>query len=51
MRGLTGRAERAVGLDEDALRLAVLLELVLRAEGVVLNLIDGRDDAPRLLKP
>jgi hypothetical protein len=43
---LTSRAERRVSLDEDALLVAVLFELMLRVVGVVLDLVDGRDDFP-----
>lgn len=48
--GRTGRAERAVGLEEDAALVAPRLELVLRVERVELDLVDGRDDRPRLLE-
>jgi len=41
-----GGSERAVRLEQDALVLAVLLELVLRVERVELNLVDGRNDGP-----
>lgn len=43
-----GGSEGAVCLEQDTLVLAVLLELVLRVEGVKLDLVDGRDDGPSL---
>lgn len=48
--GRVGGSERAVGLEQNALVLAVLLELVLRVEGVKLDLVDGGDDGPSLGK-
>lgn len=39
-----GRAERAVSHDVDALVLAKVDDLLLGKAGVVLDLIDGRDD-------
>lgn len=44
----TSGSERRVGLDEDTLFVAVLLELVLRVVRVVLDLVDGRDNLPCL---
>jgi hypothetical protein len=48
--GLTRRTERAVRLEEDAELLAVLLQLVLGAVRVQLDLVHRRDDLPGLLE-
>lgn len=42
--GSTGRAERRVGLHQDALALAELDQVVLGKEGVQLHLVGGGDD-------